>query len=326
MIYLNNDSFLCDKAISLPRGVFFFFSLLLPGLKVVFKGRQCWWNGLRSGWRREEEALVNTYEQSLSLAVSAEGVDNKEREWSRATFPLERKTLAQSSSFFLFLRGSCQELSLRNTLPFDFYPSLWSCHTNLPCGCMSVSECAHQKACNQNSNNLLLSIVSVKHPFTLISLQAGMWPIICGYRALEISATGSYIEGIWWPNLQLLQDIVTVIYMQQIVSTYKTFTKDGLVEFGTKLSLGEFSSFSLFICGWPLSFLVNLNVISLWANKYILKQCLEPVPKRPVFTIRWHLATDCNRLLSVAMCWLQRGWQSWSFIFTQSQVRSVRNL
>lgn len=41
VIYLNNDSFLCDKAISLPRGVFFFFfSSSFAGMKVVFKGRQ----------------------------------------------------------------------------------------------------------------------------------------------------------------------------------------------------------------------------------------------------------------------------------------------
>lgn len=43
VIYLNNDSFLGDKAISLLGGIFFPMSpsLLGPGMKVVCKGRQC---------------------------------------------------------------------------------------------------------------------------------------------------------------------------------------------------------------------------------------------------------------------------------------------
>lgn len=50
VIYLNNDSFLCDKAISLPRGV---FSLaVFIGMKVVFKGMQCRRNGPRSDRER----------------------------------------------------------------------------------------------------------------------------------------------------------------------------------------------------------------------------------------------------------------------------------
>lgn len=74
MIYLNNDSFLCDKAISLPRGVFFSHP---PWAEGCFQREAVLMEWPEIRLATGEEALVNTHEQSLSLAVSAEGVTIK---------------------------------------------------------------------------------------------------------------------------------------------------------------------------------------------------------------------------------------------------------
>ena len=114
--------------------------------------------------------------------------DNKERGWSRATLPLERKFIS-----LFFPEEVTVEGWASNTLPFDFHPSLWSCHTIHH---VAVYLClyAHQKACNQTSNNLFLFVVLEKHPFTLISnykQACGLW--LSGFG---INVTESCILGI----------------------------------------------------------------------------------------------------------------------------------
>lgn len=117
MIYLNNDSFLCDKAISLPRGVF--FPCLPPWAEGCFQREAVLmeWPEIRLGTR--EEALVNTHEQSLSLAVSAEEVTIKRGD-EAVSLPYrererERETVL-SSSFFSFLKRLLLRVEPQNTV------------------------------------------------------------------------------------------------------------------------------------------------------------------------------------------------------------------
>lgn len=114
MIYLNNDSFLCDKPISLPRGVFF-LSLSLsssPGWRMFLKGGSA--DGMASDQTGDGVGGFSKHTWAILKfgCVSWRG-DNKERGWSRATFPLERKTQwFWDHLSFLFGRGYCRGLSL----------------------------------------------------------------------------------------------------------------------------------------------------------------------------------------------------------------------
>lgn len=110
----------------------FFFSLLCPRMKVAFKGRQCWWNGLKSDWGRGEEALVNTHEQSFSLAVSAEGGTIKRGDEAEPLSHRRGRHWFWVHLSFLFWRGYCRGLSLKthclliSILHFD--PDIQICH------------------------------------------------------------------------------------------------------------------------------------------------------------------------------------------------------
>lgn len=75
------------------------------------------WPEIRLG--TGEEALVNTHEQSLSLAVSAEEVTIKRGDEAE---PLSH--WRESSSLFSFLKRLLSRVEPQNTLPFDFHPSL----------------------------------------------------------------------------------------------------------------------------------------------------------------------------------------------------------
>lgn len=121
----------------------FFFPPLQPRMKVAFKGRLCWWPQIRLG-TGEGGFSEHTWAILQFGCVSWRG-DNKERGWGKATLPLERKTVVLSSSFFSLLRGLLLRVEPQNTLLFDFYPSFWSWHTNLLCGCISVSLSLHIK-------------------------------------------------------------------------------------------------------------------------------------------------------------------------------------
>lgn len=75
MIYLNNDSFLCDKAISLPRSVF----SLLPEAEGCFQREAVLmeWPEIRLGMG--EKALTNTHGAIPKFGCVSWRGDNKER-------------------------------------------------------------------------------------------------------------------------------------------------------------------------------------------------------------------------------------------------------
>lgn len=161
VIYLNNDSFLGDKAISLPRGgglffpspLFHFLSLFAfaPKMKVVFKERQCWWNSLKSDWgRRRREASVNTYEQSFGLPVSAEEGTIKRG--------IEAEPLARQRGRHCFDCDFLKRLLSRVEPPnkpfrFPSFPLIPTCKSAVgPPICVLTP--AHQKALQSNQQQL----------------------------------------------------------------------------------------------------------------------------------------------------------------------------
>lgn len=75
---------------------------------------------IRPGTR--EEALVNTHEQSLSLAVSAGKVTIKREGMKQSHFPAGETLIFE----FIFHFSSEEVLRVepQNTLPFDFHSSL----------------------------------------------------------------------------------------------------------------------------------------------------------------------------------------------------------
>lgn len=150
-----------------PEVFFFSLSSSSPGWRLFSKGGGADGMAWDQTGGRGEEALVNTHEQSLSLAVSAEGATMKRGGIKQSHFPTGEKDTGLEF-IFLFWRGYSRGAELQNTLPFDFQPRLWSCHTNLPCGCISVSPrafwCAHSI---KTSNNFASFCAIGKTSFSL---------------------------------------------------------------------------------------------------------------------------------------------------------------
>ncbi len=75
-------------------------------------------------------------------------LDNKETGWSRATFPLERKTLVWVQLYFLFWGGYCRGLRLKTRCLLNFVLPLHPPHKSAIWLHISISECVQKKACS----------------------------------------------------------------------------------------------------------------------------------------------------------------------------------
>lgn len=154
MIYLNNDSFLGDKAISLPRGVF-------PPLPFSGGADGMVWDQTR------EEALVNAHEQSLSFPVSAREVTIKRGDEA------ESLSHQRETDFEFFLLFFSEEVTVKcwtskhTAFWFSFFPLILLYKSTWQHVC--ISKYSHQKACKKTSSHFVLFMVSAKLPFTLIS-------------------------------------------------------------------------------------------------------------------------------------------------------------
>lgn len=163
-----------------------FFSSLPPQAEGCFQREAVlmeWPGKITLGTR--EEALVNTHEQSLSLAVSAEGVTIKRGDLAELLSHWRERHWFWVHLYFLFWRGYCRGLSLKThcllifILSFDpviqiyhvaAYQYLWVCTSK------SLQS-------NQQVLASLWRIGKTSFHFN-IKLQAGIWPIICCYRDL----------------------------------------------------------------------------------------------------------------------------------------------
>lgn len=151
-----------------PEVLFFLFCA--PGWRLLAKGGSA--DGMASNQTGDggEEALVNTHEQSFSLAVSAEGGTIKRGDEAEPLSLRRGRHWFWVHLSFLFWRGYCWGLSLKthclliSILPFD--PDIQICH---------VAAYLYLRVCTSKSFAVKPAITwfspwyQYKHPFTLTS-------------------------------------------------------------------------------------------------------------------------------------------------------------